>query len=83
METMEIPIYNSVRNDLVWDYEGQERYGEDPQLMIPLPYDEKPFATYDHNQYLADMVWGNYRIVEGTFFLMPYWLGRYYGLIGE
>lgn len=83
METMEIPIYNSVRNDLVWDYEGQERYGEDPQLMIPLPYDEKPFATYDHNQYLADMTWGNYRIVEGTFFLMPYWLGRYYGLIGE
>ncbi len=83
METMEIPIYNSVRNDLVWDYEGQERYGEDPQLCIPLPYDEKPFATYDHNQYLADMTWGNYRIVEGTFFLMPYWLGRYYGLIGE
>ena len=83
METMEIPIYNSVRNDLVWDYEGQERFGEDPQLAVPLPYDEKPFATYDHNQYLADRTWGGYRIVEGTFYLMPYWLGRYYGLIGE
>lgn len=83
METMEIPIYNSVRNDLVWDYEGEERFGEDPQLLIPLPYDEKPFATYDHNQYLADRNWGGYRIVEGTFYLMPYWLGRYYGLIEE
>lgn len=83
METMEIPLCNSVRNDLVWDYEGQERFGEDPQLRVPLPYDEKPFATYDHNQYLADRTWDDYRIVEGTFYLMPYWLGRYYGLIAE
>ncbi len=81
LELFETTVINSVRNDLVWDYEP-ESLGEAIHLKAPLPYDEKPFANYDANQLWADRSIDD-RLFYGTVFLMPYWIGRYYGLIGE
>ena len=82
LDLHELKLINSVRNDLEWDY-SPEKYGEEPQMKVALPYDEKPLASYDYNQFLPDRTRDDYRLVDGAIYLMPYWIGRYYGLIGE
>ena len=72
---------NSHRPGLRWS-SGQERFGGEPQLCEPLPYDEKPITKYDNNPFLPDGGSGMWA-ADGTLFLAPYWYGRYYGLIGE
>ena len=74
-------MLNSKRRNLVYDTE-QERWGENPQLLIPLDYDEKICYNYDTNPYRTD--WGNnYSTCSPSCYLLPYWFGRYYGLIEE
>lgn len=74
-------ILNSKRRNLVYDTE-QERWGEAPQLLVPLDYDEKVCYNYDTNPYETD--WGNgHSTSSPSSYLLPYWLGRYYGLIEE
>ncbi len=74
-------VKNSVRPGLVWD-SGQELFGGKRQLKIPLPYDENPICKYDKNVFFPDG--GNGLCAEdGTVFLLPYWMARYYGLISE
>lgn len=71
---------NTVRKDIVIDDE-QEAWFEDPQLKYPVPYDEM-------NLYRPDA--GVFRLKSGgkeccedpTIYLLPYWLGRWAGLIG-
>ncbi|MBR3802399.1 MAG: hypothetical protein IKK37_03000 [Clostridia bacterium] len=82
LDLMELKLMNSVRNDLVWDY-SPEKYGEPPQLKESLPYDEKPLANYDCNQFLADRLSERKILLDASLYMMPYWMGRYYGLIGE
>lgn len=75
------PIYNSSRKNLVYDTE-QEKWGEAPQLKEALDidarvihnYDSSPFRTNDGNGTQAS---------SPTPFLLPYWFGRYYGIIKE
>jgi len=75
-------INNSRRKDLVWDTE-QEAWAEEPQLLRPLPHDEKPITKYDANPFRPDAENEGKRVEDGTMFLLPYWLGRYEGLIEE
>lgn len=82
LDLMEMKLINSVRNDLEWDY-SPEKFGEAPQLKVSLPYDEKPLANYDCNQFLADRLSERKILLDASLFLMPYWFGRYYGLIEE
>ena len=79
---MKIKVLNSLRNDMVWDYSPLE-FGEPPQLAEPLPYDEKPVVRYTRNHFLADSTPSKLTLIEGASYLLPYWMGRYYGVIGE
>ena len=79
---MKMKVLNSLRNDMVWDYSPQE-FGEPPQLAEPLPYDEKPVVRYTRNHFLADSTPSKFSLIEGASYLLPYWMGRYYGVIGE
>lgn len=81
-DMVETIVVNSVRNDLEWTDEPLE-YGYEPQLVKPLPYDERPAMRFSANHFTADRTSGPHRLYEGTGYLLPYWLGRYYGLIGE
>ena len=74
-------VLNSLRNDMVWDYSPLD-FGEPPQLAEPLPYDEKPVVRYTRNHFLADSTPSKLTLIEGASYLLPYWMGRYYGLIG-
>lgn len=79
---LSVTVTNSLRNDLVWDYSTQE-FGEAPQLAEPLPYDEKPIVRYHRNHFKADAVCTVPSLLDGVSYLLPYWMGRYYGIIGE
>ncbi len=82
LDLMEMKLINSVRNDLDWDY-SPEKFGEAPHMKTSLPYDEKPLANYDCNQLLADRNSDRKILLYGAVYMLPYWIGRYYGLIGE
>ncbi len=72
---------NSKRKDLVYDTEQEEWY-EAPQLKYPLPYDERNVSRPDASVFGTDCD-NTGRVLDGTVFLLPYWIGRYYGLIKE
>jgi hypothetical protein len=58
-----------------------DRFGQ-PQLARPLPWRERPLHKWNGNPYRLD---GGNDLAEecGTFWLLPYWLGRYHGLLAE
>ncbi len=72
---------NSKRRDLEYDTEQEEWY-ESPQLVRPLPFDERNIHRPDGNSFAADMHAHNH-CQEGTVFLLPYWIARYYGILRE
>ena len=75
------PLYNSSRKGLVYDTE-QERWGEQPQLKEALDIDARVIHNYDSNPFRADEGNGQ-RACSPSAYLLPYWFGRYYGIIDE
>jgi hypothetical protein len=71
---------NSRRRDLVWDTEQEQWHGE-KQLKYALPYDERNVGRPDGSCLYADSRGGGMQ--EPTVYLLPYWAGRYYGIIAE
>lgn len=72
---------NSKRKDIVYDTE-QAAWFEDPQPLEALPYDERNISRPDGGAFQVDS--GRDRgSQEGTVFLLPYWIARYYGLLAE
>ncbi len=81
LDLIDWPVFNSHRADLDWA-SAVEESGMREQLKAPLPYDEKPIGKYDANPFLADHGSGM-QAEDGTLFLHPYWMARYFGLIKE
>jgi len=80
LDLIEWRIDHSARVDLPLDPET-DRFGR-RQLTEPLPWRERPLHKWNGNPFRLDG--GNDRSEEcGTFWLLPYWLGRYHGLIGD
>lgn len=77
----ERPIFNSSRKGLVYDTE-QELWGERPQLKEALDIDARVIRTCDSNPFRTDDGREGNATSPATF-LLPYWFGRYYGLIEE
>lgn len=75
------PLYNSSRKGLVYDTE-QERWGCPPQLKEALDIDSRQINNYDSSPFRVDDGNGTSACAP-TPFLLPYWFGRYYGLIEE
>ena len=73
--------HNSLRRDIVYDTE-QEAWSQPPQILSPLPYDERNLCRPDGGAFHLDSG-PTGRVQEPTIFLLPYWIGRYYGLLGE
>ena len=75
------PLFSSSRKDLVYDTE-QEKWGAKPQLKYALDIDSRNYHNYDSNPFRADEGDG-LSACSPTPFLLPYWMGRYYGLVEE
>ena len=81
MDFVNRPLYNSSRRGLVYDTE-QEKWGEAPQLKEALDIDARILHNYDSNTFRADEGDG-VRACCPSAYLLPYWFGRYYGIIEE
>lgn len=73
---------NSQRTDVVLD-PSVGRFKEAQSVEI-LPFDERTLHLWNENPYRLDGWWGDGTHEQpGTFYLLPYWMGRYYGFIVE
>ena len=81
MDTVQWTVANSHRLDVPIDT-SPDRQGR-RQALVVLPYDELPMSKWNGNPYNLDGGNGGRTEDDGAYFLLPYWLGRYHGLIGE
>jgi hypothetical protein len=72
-------VTNSQRHDLLLG-PAPDRFKQIESLIV-LPYDELPVMKWNGNPYRLDGGNGGRGEDDGAFFLLPYWMGRYHGLI--
>ncbi|HEY3284714.1 MAG TPA: transcriptional regulator [Armatimonadota bacterium] len=72
---------NSHRADLKQDPRFG-RFGE-KQCTTPVPPRERAAQKWNSNPYQMDTGNGGLEEDDGAFYLLPYWMGRYYGLLGS
>jgi hypothetical protein len=80
--------------DLVkWDHHNSQRADIERKLargrfqevesVVPLPPDERSVMKWNGNPYALDTGQGGRSEEAGTFWLLPFWMGRYYGFIEQ
>jgi len=74
-------VRNSHRPDVALDPDAG-RFRE-AQSREALPAGERPMMKWNGNPYRLDGGDGGRTEEDGTFFLLPYWMGRYHGLFSE
>ena len=74
-------VINSHRLDLTVD-PISDRF-QKKQSLVVLPVDERPVTKWNGNSYVLDGGNGGRSEDDGAFFLLPNWLGRYYGFIRD
>jgi hypothetical protein len=79
MDLVEYTVRNSHRKDLSLDG-GVDRFKR-PQTTVLLPPDERPVMKWNGNPFRIDGGNGGAGEDDGAFFLLPYWMGRYQGLL--
>ncbi|MBI3920820.1 MAG: hypothetical protein HY318_05320 [Armatimonadetes bacterium] len=79
LDLLDWSVRNSHRADLHWE-EVAGRFGE-PQVRDPLPFDERPMMKWNGNPYRVDGGGNGTEEEDPTVYLLPYWMGRYCGLI--
>ena len=70
---------NSHRKDILLR-EERDRFGK-LQTVQPLPPSEIGVMKWNRNPFLADWPGEGIREMDGAFWLLPYWMGRYHGVI--
>jgi len=68
-------VSNSHRRDIRWE-PSLDRFGK-RQAQILLPADERPVMKWNGNPFVVDGGDGGRSEDDGTFFLLPYWMGRH------
>jgi hypothetical protein len=79
MDTVQWTVTNSHRLDVPID-PSADRQGR-RQALVVLPYDELPMSKWNGNPFNLDGGNGGRTEDDGAYFLLPYWMGRYHGLI--
>ncbi|MFA6451742.1 MAG: hypothetical protein WCX65_19880 [bacterium] len=76
-------VYWSIRNSHRADIERDTKGGRfnEVQAVKPLPPDERCMMKWNENPFMLDCPYGGYSEEAATFWLLPYWMGRYYGFI--
>ncbi len=79
MDLISWTVHNSHRRDIAIN-PMDDRRGHRQSLLV-LPPDERPQMRWNGNPYRLDGGRGGGSEDDGTFFLLPYWMGRYHRLI--
>lgn len=72
-------VRNSHRNDVRPD-PADDRFGK-LQNTFMFPYTEVRTMMWSRNMYLLDVEEGGQSEADATFWLLPYWMARYHGMI--
>ena len=72
-------VINSHRSDI--EIAAEEPGIQEKQSVVPLPADERRMMKWNGNPYTLDYAGGGGAEEDPTIFLLPYWMGRYHGLI--
>lgn len=78
---IEWDVRNSPRTDVHLRPES-DRFGR-RELVETLPPDERPQHKWNGNPYVPDGGSGGRSLECGTYYLLPYWMGRYHGWLGD
>jgi hypothetical protein len=89
IDTLKLISLNLVR----WDHRNSRRRDvkikvfrgrfKEMESVVPLPPDERTVMKWNGNPYRLDTGGKGMSEEAGTFWLLPYWMGRYYGFIVE
>ena len=79
MDLVQWTVTNSHRLDVPLDPLADRHKRK--QALLVLPYDELPMSKWNGNPYNLDGGSGGRSEDDGAYFLLPYWMGRYHGLI--
>ena len=79
VDTIEWTVKNSDRAEIVME-ETTDRFGR-RQARTLLPPDERPVMKWNSNPFDIDGGEDGRGEDDGTAFLLPYWMGRYHGLL--
>jgi len=74
-------VRNSHRQDIAWAPAG-DRFGQREVITLLAP-DERPVMRWNSNPFVVDGGDAGAREDDGAAFLLPYWLGRYHGMLKE
>jgi len=80
-DMIEWAVRNSHRKDLPRDPEF-DRFRR-PQSLTPLRADERPIAKWNSNPFAFDGGGDGRGEDDGAYYLLPYWMGRYFRIIAE
>ena len=81
MDLVEWTVVNSNRKDVRMD-DRPDRFRRSQTTTLLAP-DERPVMKWNGNPFRVDGGNGGRGEDDGAFFLLPYWMGRYLGLITE
>jgi hypothetical protein len=81
MDLVQWTLTNSHRQDVPIDSLA-DRFKRRQALLV-LPYDELPMSKWNGNPYNLDGGNGGRSEDDGAYFLLPYWMGRFHGLLEE
>ncbi len=79
MDLISWKVVNSDRKDVVMDKELDR--ANERQARTLLPADERPVMKWNGNPFVVDGGNGGFSEDDGAFFLLPYWMGRYLGVV--
>jgi hypothetical protein len=79
MSLIQWEMKNSHRRDVTFQT-ATERFGKRQLTEAPAP-DERPIRKWNSNPYVPDGGGNGQSEEDGTFFLLPYWMGRYHGWV--
>ena len=81
MDMIEWTVRNSGRHDITMD-RRRGRFHEAQSTLLLAP-DERPVMKWNGNPFQVDGGNDGRSEDDGSFFLLPYWMGRYLGLLSE
>jgi len=79
LDMIEWTVHNSHRIDVPFQ-KAKDRFAR-PQLTVVLAPDELPVQKWNSNPYRPDGGADGAGEDDGAYFLLPYWMGRYYGWV--
>lgn len=82
MDLINWAVDNSWRKDIEWS-DKKDRFGR-REALTWLPPDERPMMKWNNNPFVVTGGGAGTSEDDGAFYLLPYWMGRYYKyLVGE